>query len=248
MQCIQAREIDVTAIHHVEGTRLEGQQVQHVHVVQLAVADVDEGGNRPAQALSPSELRESHGAELLGARQRAHAGIAATTLHDARKAWSTARRAGGLRHAPRRPRRRDETQRARNPGSSTSAAIGSPARRSCARARTSSAARLPDGLSRRAAPAPRTPGSSTPPRTPAPPYRHHTPTTGRPWRRGRRSSRQTHAPARHRLVAQWPPTLARRAHVYDARKVLYRYAGAVLRNSHRNLHGRVLQDFDDLGR
>ena len=39
-----------------------------------------------AKALAPGELRERHGAELLGARQRAHARIAAMALHDASEA------------------------------------------------------------------------------------------------------------------------------------------------------------------
>ena len=39
-----------------------------------------------AQALAPGQLREGHGAELLRARQGAHAGIAAVAMHDAREA------------------------------------------------------------------------------------------------------------------------------------------------------------------
>ena len=36
----------VAAVHQVERAGLEGQPVQHVHVVQLAVADVDEKQGR----------------------------------------------------------------------------------------------------------------------------------------------------------------------------------------------------------
>ena len=43
MQCVQPREVHIAAIHHVERTGFEAQHVQHVHVVQLAIADVDEG-------------------------------------------------------------------------------------------------------------------------------------------------------------------------------------------------------------
>ncbi len=39
-----------------------------------------------AQALAPSQLRKRHGAELLGARPRAHTGVAAMALHDASEA------------------------------------------------------------------------------------------------------------------------------------------------------------------
>ena len=42
MQPMEAREIDVAAIHDVDGTRFREQQVQSVDVVQLAVRNVDE--------------------------------------------------------------------------------------------------------------------------------------------------------------------------------------------------------------
>ena len=189
MQREQPTEIQITAIHHIERTSFDGQHIQYVDLVGLAVRDVDEGGNvasqveqrmqldrrlggakwRPwkqrqtqvdgrgiqgvdgvvqvdaetvvaiqlartpdeqggqicpdapvaslvgigqrrtpdrrakahavqlrligqqtgfdvAQALAVSQLRKSHGAELLGATQTAHPGIAAITRHDARKA------------------------------------------------------------------------------------------------------------------------------------------------------------------
>ena len=189
MQGLKALEIQVAAIHHVEGSSLEAKQVQHLDIVQLAIADVDEGGDRApqiqqcvqldggfggaevrpveqaqaevdgarvqrvdgvvqvdferfscvelacaadqqrrhirpdapvarlvgigkggtldrcskahpiefgrvgreadgdvAQAFAPGELGKGHGAELLGAGQGAHPGIAFVPLHDARKA------------------------------------------------------------------------------------------------------------------------------------------------------------------
>ena len=52
MQCIQPREIYIAAIHHVERTGFEGQHVQHVYVVQRAVADVDGGGMAPRRSSS----------------------------------------------------------------------------------------------------------------------------------------------------------------------------------------------------
>ncbi len=45
----ESAEVQVTAIHHVKGTGFDGQQVQHVDVAQLAVADVNKGRNRTAQ-------------------------------------------------------------------------------------------------------------------------------------------------------------------------------------------------------
>src|ERR1019366_5358162 len=185
----QTSEIQIPSIHHIERTCLEGQHIQHVDFVRLAVRDMNEGWNiatqveqrmqfdcslggaerRPwkqrkaqvygrriqrvnsvveidtkavvavqlartsdeqrgqvlpnvpiapfvgigqrrafylrtkahavqlrlirqqtgfdiAQTLSVSQLRESHGTELLGARQAAHSGIAAIACHDACKA------------------------------------------------------------------------------------------------------------------------------------------------------------------
>jgi hypothetical protein len=41
VQAIQSREVDVAAIHDVEGTGLRNQPVEDIDVVQLAVADVD---------------------------------------------------------------------------------------------------------------------------------------------------------------------------------------------------------------
>ena len=49
MQPVQALEIDVAAIHDVERARFRNQLIQDVHVVQLAVADVDEARDIAAQ-------------------------------------------------------------------------------------------------------------------------------------------------------------------------------------------------------
>ena len=66
MQGMQPPEVEVTAIHHVEGARLEGNQVEDVDVVQFAVGDMDKLGmfraNRAVCAASP----------LLWRRESAH--------------------------------------------------------------------------------------------------------------------------------------------------------------------------------
>jgi len=49
MQGVQAREVQITPVQDVKGPRLDGQQVQHLHIVHLAVADVDEGWDGAAQ-------------------------------------------------------------------------------------------------------------------------------------------------------------------------------------------------------
>jgi hypothetical protein len=49
MQRMEPVEIDVAAIHHVDGTGLWYQQVEGMDIVQLAVGDVDEAWNVAAQ-------------------------------------------------------------------------------------------------------------------------------------------------------------------------------------------------------
>ena len=49
MQREQATEIQITPIHHVESPCLEGQSIQHVDFVGLAIRDVDESRNIAAQ-------------------------------------------------------------------------------------------------------------------------------------------------------------------------------------------------------
>ena len=42
-------EVQIAAIHHIEGTRFDGQNIEHIDVAHLAVADVDERRNVAAQ-------------------------------------------------------------------------------------------------------------------------------------------------------------------------------------------------------
>jgi len=46
---MQPLEIDIAAVHDVEGTRLGQQQVEHIDVVQLAIADVQKRGDVATQ-------------------------------------------------------------------------------------------------------------------------------------------------------------------------------------------------------
>jgi hypothetical protein len=48
MQQLQALEIQVTTVYHVERSGLHRQDVQHIDIVQLAVADMDECRDRSA--------------------------------------------------------------------------------------------------------------------------------------------------------------------------------------------------------
>ena len=45
MHRVKALEIQIAAIHDVEGTRLQRQDVEHVDIARLAVRDMDRAGN-----------------------------------------------------------------------------------------------------------------------------------------------------------------------------------------------------------
>ena len=49
MQHVQASEIDVAAVHDVDGTGFGKQHIESMNVVQLAVRNVDEARNVAAQ-------------------------------------------------------------------------------------------------------------------------------------------------------------------------------------------------------
>src|SRR6266403_1249022 len=49
MQDVKTREVDVAAIHNVDGARFGEQQIEGVNVVQLAVRDVNEARDIAAQ-------------------------------------------------------------------------------------------------------------------------------------------------------------------------------------------------------
>ena len=49
MHRVRAPEVHIAPVHHVEGPGFHGEDIEHVPIVQLGVADVDEGRDRPAQ-------------------------------------------------------------------------------------------------------------------------------------------------------------------------------------------------------
>jgi hypothetical protein len=49
MQGMQALEVEIATVHDVERTGLRNQQIEHIDVVQLAIADVDEGRDGTTQ-------------------------------------------------------------------------------------------------------------------------------------------------------------------------------------------------------
>ena len=129
VQGIEALEVGVPPVHHIEGSGLGDQKVEHIDLVQFAVRNVDNARNTApqieqrvqpdrrlgrtevcpvkyrqaqidrggiqrverlrreapldvAQALAVGQLGEGHAAQLLAARQRAYAVIAAVTGHN----------------------------------------------------------------------------------------------------------------------------------------------------------------------
>lgn len=49
VQRVQALEVEVAAIHHVEGARLRDEQIEDTDVMQFVIQDVDERRDRAAQ-------------------------------------------------------------------------------------------------------------------------------------------------------------------------------------------------------
>jgi len=71
VQDIEPREVDITAIHDVDRTGLGKQQIKDVHVVQLAVRDVDEGWNAAPQVEQGMHLHRRLGrAEMRPGKDR----------------------------------------------------------------------------------------------------------------------------------------------------------------------------------
>ena len=66
MHLIQPREVHVAPIHDVKSPSFDGQDVEHLDIAHLAVADVDEGGNRASQVQQRVHLHRRFG----GAKRR----------------------------------------------------------------------------------------------------------------------------------------------------------------------------------
>ncbi len=49
MQGVEPLEVQAAAIHHVVGAWFGDEQLQHIDIVELAVRDMDEGGNGSVQ-------------------------------------------------------------------------------------------------------------------------------------------------------------------------------------------------------
>ena len=49
MHLVQPRKVQIASVHDVESTRFDGQDIEHIDVSHLAVADVNEAGNAATQ-------------------------------------------------------------------------------------------------------------------------------------------------------------------------------------------------------
>ena len=71
MQGVDPGEVDVAPVHDIKASRLEGNPVEDVHVVELALRDVDEARDTAAQVEQGVQLDRALGlAELRPREQR----------------------------------------------------------------------------------------------------------------------------------------------------------------------------------
>src|SRR3989338_3267934 len=75
IEAVEPLEVEVAAIHHVESAKLGKEHVEHVDVVQFAVGDVDETGDRPAQVEQRVQLHRRFGRAKLGPRKQRQAQV-----------------------------------------------------------------------------------------------------------------------------------------------------------------------------
>lgn len=75
MKAKQSLEIHVAPIHHVEGSRLEDEHVEHLGVVGLAVGEVDKGWDCAPKVQKGVDLYRRLGRTKQGQRKKAHAQV-----------------------------------------------------------------------------------------------------------------------------------------------------------------------------
>jgi hypothetical protein len=74
-EAVEALEIDVAPVHHIEGARLDRQQVENRHVVHFSVGNMHETRNAAAQIEQRVQLDGSLLAAKLGPREQAQAEV-----------------------------------------------------------------------------------------------------------------------------------------------------------------------------
>lgn len=75
MEAVEPLEIEVAAIHHVEGARLGNEHVEDVDIVQFAVGDVNEARDSAAQVEQRVQFYRRFGFAKLGPRKQRQAQV-----------------------------------------------------------------------------------------------------------------------------------------------------------------------------
>src|SRR5208283_2220328 len=75
IESVEASEVQIPAVHHVEGTGFRQQQIEHVDIVHFAVGDVNKAGNCTAQVEQRMQLHRRFGGAKRGPRKHRQAQI-----------------------------------------------------------------------------------------------------------------------------------------------------------------------------
>src|SRR4029434_10286190 len=75
MEAVEQLEVEVAAIHHVEGARLGNEHVEDVDIVQFAVGDVDEARDSAAQVEERVQFHRRFVFAKLGPRKQRQAQV-----------------------------------------------------------------------------------------------------------------------------------------------------------------------------
>src|SRR5262245_13515014 len=80
MEPVEPLEVEVSAIHNIEGTRLGDEHIEDVDVVQFAIGNMDETGNRSAQVEQRVEFERRFGRTKLGPRKQRQAQVDGSSI------------------------------------------------------------------------------------------------------------------------------------------------------------------------
>ncbi len=72
MQLEESAEVQITPIHHVKSPRFDGQDIEHLDVAHLAIADVNEGRDRATVSTSQARKSLENCLPLVQVQQRVH--------------------------------------------------------------------------------------------------------------------------------------------------------------------------------
>ena len=75
MQAVESLEVEIAAVHDVEGARLGNEHIEDVDVVQFAVGEMDETRDSPVQVEQRVQLHGCFGCAELGPREQRQAQV-----------------------------------------------------------------------------------------------------------------------------------------------------------------------------